>query len=321
MKMSESIYHDSVVCRTHLTNSDTCVFFKAGKNRDGYFDASDLLQQVDNAINIFESKTNRFATALFLFDNAPSHQRRALDARSAQKMPKGSHPTWRHHKDGPKMRATTFRVDITPQNFYFVDNHPTMPRWFKGMEAIIRERGLWPQKGLNVQCEGFKCKAGKTDCCCRQLLFTHLISRTRSLTWKSSSPPRVTSVISIPNTTASSTSLSSTGELQSWSTGPAWRRRTWRKWKRMSRTHLTTFPLSKFDGELIVSTPIVNDLKLTPYQSCKSRGVVHQCIWSRFEQSGGSLGKPEISWSQNIASRNGYKAKKWAWAKVWHTGQ
>ena len=36
----------------------------------------------------------------------------------------------------------------------------------------IRERGLWPQKGLNAQCEGFKCVAGKTDCCCRRLLFT-----------------------------------------------------------------------------------------------------------------------------------------------------
>jgi hypothetical protein len=47
------------------------VFFKAGKNRDGYFDADDLLQQVENAIDIFESKTNGFATGLFLFDNAP----------------------------------------------------------------------------------------------------------------------------------------------------------------------------------------------------------------------------------------------------------
>jgi len=59
------------------------VFFKAGKNRDGYFDAGDLLQQVENAIDIFESKTNGFATGLFLFDNAPSHQKRAPDALSA----------------------------------------------------------------------------------------------------------------------------------------------------------------------------------------------------------------------------------------------
>jgi len=40
------------------------------------------------------------------------------------------------------------------------------------MEEIIRERGLWPAGGLNAQCEGFKCEAGKTDCCCRRMLFT-----------------------------------------------------------------------------------------------------------------------------------------------------
>ena len=148
------------------------MFFKAGKNRDGYFDADDLLQQVENAIDIFESKTNRFATGLFLFDNAPSHQRQAPDACSACKMPKGPHATWWHHKDGPKMRSTNFGVDNTPQDLYFADNHPMMPGWFKGMEIIIRECELWPEKGLNAQCEGFKCVVGKTDCCCRRLLFT-----------------------------------------------------------------------------------------------------------------------------------------------------
>jgi hypothetical protein len=79
------------------------VFFKAGKNRDGYFDVDDLLQQVDNTIDIFEAKTNGFATGLFLFDNALSHQRQAPDALSAWKMPKTPHATWWHHKDGPKM--------------------------------------------------------------------------------------------------------------------------------------------------------------------------------------------------------------------------
>jgi len=148
------------------------VFFKAGKNRDGYFDADDLLQQVENAIDIFESKTNGFATGFFLFDNAPSHQRRAPDARSARKMPKGPHATWRHHKDGPKMQSTNFGVENMPQDFYFADDHPTMPGWFKGMEVVICECGLWPKKGLNAQCERFKCVVGKTDCCCRRLLFT-----------------------------------------------------------------------------------------------------------------------------------------------------
>ena len=52
---------------------DAHVAFKAGKIHDGYFDTDDLLAQVDNAINIFEECTCGFATALFLFDKAPSH--------------------------------------------------------------------------------------------------------------------------------------------------------------------------------------------------------------------------------------------------------
>ena len=40
------------------------------------------------------------------------------------------------------------------------------------METIIRECGLWPQRGLNAQCKGFKCMVGKTDCCCHRVLFT-----------------------------------------------------------------------------------------------------------------------------------------------------
>jgi hypothetical protein len=70
------------------------------------------------------------------------------------------------------MKTTVFGDDNTPQDLYFPDNHPTMPGWFKGMETIIRKHGLWPEKGLNAQCEGFKCVAGKKDCCCRRLLFT-----------------------------------------------------------------------------------------------------------------------------------------------------
>ncbi|KAI9443972.1 hypothetical protein H4582DRAFT_2071545 [Lactarius indigo] len=47
-----------------------------------------------------------------------------------------------------------------------------MPRWFKGMEIIICERGLWPEDGLLTQCPHFHCPPGRTDCCCWRLLFT-----------------------------------------------------------------------------------------------------------------------------------------------------
>jgi hypothetical protein len=60
-----------------------------------------------------------------------------------------------------------------PQSFYFPEEHPSMPGWFKGMEVIIRERGLWPEgvDDLLAQCSNFRCDPDRTDCCCRRILF------------------------------------------------------------------------------------------------------------------------------------------------------
>ena len=58
-----------------MQNRDAHVVFKAGNNRNGYFDANDLLAQVNKAVDIFEERTDGFATRLFLFDNAPRHQK------------------------------------------------------------------------------------------------------------------------------------------------------------------------------------------------------------------------------------------------------
>ena len=147
------------------------MMFKASKNRNGYFNSEDLAKQVDIAINVFESKTNGFATGLFMFDNALSHQKQAADALSACKMPKCPNKDWVLGKGGLRMHNRTFREDNTSQDFYFPDDHPTMPRWFKGMKLIIQEQSLWAAGRLLAQCTGFKCEAGKTDCCCCCLLF------------------------------------------------------------------------------------------------------------------------------------------------------
>jgi hypothetical protein len=59
------------------------------------------------------------------------------------------------------------------QSFYFPEDHPSMPAWFKGMEVIIRERCLWPaERDLLAQCPGFRCPPGRVDCCCRRILFS-----------------------------------------------------------------------------------------------------------------------------------------------------
>jgi hypothetical protein len=58
-----------------------------------------------------------------------------------------------------------------PQSFYLLEDHPTMKGWFKGMEQIIWERGLWPEAGLPAECPHFKCPKDQTNCYCRCLLF------------------------------------------------------------------------------------------------------------------------------------------------------
>jgi hypothetical protein len=76
-----------------------------------------------------------------------------------------------HCKGGTQMKNSMF-PNGKMQSFYYEDDHPTIPGWFKGMEQIICEHNLWPATGLQAQCEGFKCVPRKTNCCCHRLLFT-----------------------------------------------------------------------------------------------------------------------------------------------------
>jgi hypothetical protein len=55
-------------------------------------------------MDIFEEKTHGFKRALFLFDNATSHQKHTPDAPSAHKMMKKPKLGWTPHPGSPKMR-------------------------------------------------------------------------------------------------------------------------------------------------------------------------------------------------------------------------
>ncbi|KAF8587116.1 hypothetical protein K439DRAFT_1614548 [Ramaria rubella] len=59
------------------------ILFKAGKNCEGYFDCTDLCAQTEKAIELFEDNFPGSAVAVFGFDNAPGHQKRADDTLSA----------------------------------------------------------------------------------------------------------------------------------------------------------------------------------------------------------------------------------------------
>ncbi len=76
-----------------------------------------------------------------------------------------------HQPNGPRMCSGRLSTD-EPQPFYFPKDHPSTPSWFKGMEVIIWERGLWPsEEELLAQCLGFHCPPGRTNCCCWRILF------------------------------------------------------------------------------------------------------------------------------------------------------
>ncbi|KAG6838088.1 hypothetical protein C0991_001913, partial [Blastosporella zonata] len=63
------------------------VIFRPGKNRDGWFDSGDVLKQVEIAIEITKTDYPDYEH-IFVYDNAPTHLKRADGALSARKMPK-----------------------------------------------------------------------------------------------------------------------------------------------------------------------------------------------------------------------------------------
>jgi hypothetical protein len=78
---------------------------------------------------------------------------------------------WTHINGSSRMHGSVNPLTGEEQSLYFDQEHPTMPGWFKGMEQIIRECGLWPETGLLADCSKNKCSPDRNDCCCQKILF------------------------------------------------------------------------------------------------------------------------------------------------------
>ncbi|KZT64015.1 hypothetical protein DAEQUDRAFT_733158 [Daedalea quercina L-15889] len=160
--------------------------FKAGKNHDGYFQSTDVLTQLTMAMDILD-KDYPDDKHVFIIDNAPTHLKRADDALSARKMPKGPSKKLAvlanvigedgkvvHGPDGKilkhKIRMGDGRFsDGCPQALYFPDGHERAGD-FKGMAVILKERGYVDVDSLRAECKDFKCPPHVERCCCRWLL-------------------------------------------------------------------------------------------------------------------------------------------------------
>jgi hypothetical protein len=162
------------------------MLFKAGKNQEGYFTNSDILNHATAAMDILE-KHYPDEDHVFVFDNATTHLKHKEDALSATKMPKNvkewgitankldedCNPVYRSDSRILKMQVHMDNSKFAngePQHLYFPAGHPCAGE-FKGMAEILIQRGFTHAHSLNMQCEKFKCKYDATNCRCHQMLY------------------------------------------------------------------------------------------------------------------------------------------------------
>ena len=156
------------------------VFFKVGKNWEGYFTNDEILEQATRIMDILDEHYAGKDHVL-VFDNVTTHTKQANRELSACSMLKS---TWEWgvevNLQGPdgkllkhkiKMEDTTF-ADGSPQSLYFQSG--LQEGLFKGMTVLLQEWGLHEEVKLNVQCQKFKCQMGNKNCCQRWVLYNQL---------------------------------------------------------------------------------------------------------------------------------------------------
>jgi hypothetical protein len=198
LMVSDFVSADYGWLRSPDKTKEARVFFKAGKNREGYFTNDDILNQTTTAMDIL-TEFYPDEEHILVYDNATTHTKRSDTALSARHMPKGTKPVgefwgatilvldsdgqqvYQRDKDGKltrkpekmKVHMDNARfADGSPQGLYFPDDHVTSPGCFKGMAVLLQERGLVRESKLRYECVGFKCEAGATSCCCRRALYS-----------------------------------------------------------------------------------------------------------------------------------------------------
>ena len=157
------------------------VYFKAGKNRDGYQNNPHIIAQVEKAMDILD-RDYPDEKHFFAYNNATIHTCRRPSALSAKDMQLNPNPNFlmikgADRKKKIRMDDATF-ADGEKQSLYYPDDHPTYPGWFKGMKVLIQERrvrgALLPDPTkLKAQCGSSmkECPKGSTTCCCCRVLF------------------------------------------------------------------------------------------------------------------------------------------------------
>ncbi|KAF7329468.1 hypothetical protein MKEN_00209100 [Mycena kentingensis (nom. inval.)] len=172
--------------RSRDGQEDARVVMFPGKNKDGYFTNTEILEQVAHKAMTILNRDYPDEQHIFIYDNATTHLKRPEGSLSATKMTKGPSAKFfvevnDRNPDGSqiyttdgkfkkkKIQMTGANFNGAPQDLYYPSGH-ALAGQFKGMDEILHERGI-NFAGKLAQCKGFKCAPPALDCCCRRILY------------------------------------------------------------------------------------------------------------------------------------------------------
>jgi hypothetical protein len=134
---------------------EAAILFEYSKE-DGYWDGERLLYQIVNrALPIAQALYPGY-DLLFLFDNATLHLIYAKDALRTTHMNKGEGGNQSFLRNGWFENGDT----VCSQEMSYLAEDPVTghsKQVQKGIQRVLKERGLWPSTGLNLECSKSKC--------------------------------------------------------------------------------------------------------------------------------------------------------------------
>ncbi|KAG2210685.1 hypothetical protein INT45_003996 [Circinella minor] len=174
----QSIMISEFQCPCHGTMRSAAwtswTYFYAGTNREGYWTSKDMIKQLtENTIPLFEI-LHADAQAVFIFDQSSNHNAYPRDALLAHNMPKAPRRCGviddTHNSSNHEFRSGKYFCDKQGKEI-----EQDLYEQFKGVEKILKERGLWNDKdpyrfdkAWRMECKKEPEVDGK--CCAKHLL-------------------------------------------------------------------------------------------------------------------------------------------------------
>ncbi|QRV83075.1 DDE superfamily endonuclease [Ceratobasidium sp. AG-Ba] len=162
--------------------NDAKVIFRAGKQRDGWFGTTNVVDQLSRAMSIVKEQYPN-EDHIFVFDNATIHTKLPENAPNVNRMTLG--PSQKVKGEEAGLLGDKIKIDYAPailpdgtvQQLYYPMNHPIakLQGAFKGMASILEERGVPNARKLKLVCAATDsnkqgCPPNSTNCCARRTM-------------------------------------------------------------------------------------------------------------------------------------------------------